>query len=120
MRGLASAAAALAAVGLMGAAPQPTVLHISSHLPQAATVRIDNGPAVQAPGEGVVDVPMRAGRHTLHVTPAHGAPYNAFVNAAPMRLMHWHGRGYWCVNLLIRSIQTYSTAECREDVTDAG
>lgn len=120
MRRLLSAPAVLAAIGLMGAAAPPTLLHISSHLPQAATVRIDNGAPVRVPGEGSTAVRMNAGRHTLHVTPAHGAPYNAFVNAAPMRLMHWRGRGYWCVNLLTRTIQTYSTAECREDVTDAG
>jgi hypothetical protein len=113
-----AASAALAAQTV--AASVPTVLHISSHLPKAARVSLDGKPPVRAPGYGSTIVPVRAGRHMLKVTTATGATYQATLDLKPEALMTWKGRGYWCVNLLERSADVYSTENCEEDVTDAG
>jgi hypothetical protein len=110
--------AALAAQAV--AAGTPTVLHISSHLPKAASVSLDGKPAVRAPGYGSTTVPAAAGHHVLKVVTAAGVTYQAPLDLKPDALMTWKGRGYWCVNLLERSLETYSTENCEEDVTDAG
>ena len=97
-----------------------TVLHISSHLARKAQVAVDGGRAVTAPGEGSTVVAITAGRHVLKVTTASGAVYQADLNLKPETLMTWKGKGYWCVNLLERSVEVYSIENCEEDVTDAG
>jgi hypothetical protein len=102
------------------AAGTPTVLHISSHLPKAAEVSLDGKPAVRAPGYGSTTVPTAAGHHLLKVVTAAGVTYQSALELKPGALMTWKGRGYWCVNLLERSLEVYSTEDCEEDVTDAG
>jgi len=113
----------MAAGALTGAAPAgaaTTVLHIDSHLPKAAKASLDGGKAVTAPGEGSVVVPVAAGTHVLKVTTAAGVTYQTTLTLKPAALMHWHGKGYWCVNLLDHSLEVYSKEDCEEDVTDAG
>lgn len=114
------AAAAAALGGAAWARPAATVLHISSHLPKTARASLDGAPAVPAPGYGSTNVPAGAGRHTLRITTAAGVTYQQVLDLDPGKLMKWHGRGYWCVNLLERSFEVYSTEDCREEVTDAG
>jgi hypothetical protein len=112
-------ATALAGAALArGAAP--TLLHVSSHLPHRATVWVDSGKAVSAPGEGSTSVPITAGHHLLKVRTSTGVTYQADLELKPEALMTWKGHGYWCVNLLERSVDVYSTENCEEDVTDAG
>jgi len=112
------------ALGWLPAAGQAagggTVLHISSHLPTPAKVSIDGRPAVTAPGEGSVVAPIAAGDHVLKVTSAGGVSYEGRLTLRAAQLMRWHGRGYWCVNLLNNQLEPYSREECEEDVTDAG
>jgi len=110
-------AAALAAPALAGA---PTLLHVASHLPHAATVWVDAGKPVSAPGEGSTSVAIAAGHHVLKVRTATGVTYTADLQLKPEALMTWKGHGYWCVNLLEHSLEVYSTEDCEEDVTDAG
>ncbi|HEX7758692.1 MAG TPA: hypothetical protein VF459_04270 [Caulobacteraceae bacterium] len=97
-----------------------TALHISSHLAEAAKVAVDGGKAVTAPGYGSTVVTLGAGHHVLKVTSAEGATYQGTLDLKPGDLMTWHGKGYWCVNLLETSLEPYSKDECQEDVTDAG
>jgi hypothetical protein len=110
----------LALAGAAGAAPGGPVLHISSHLPAAAKVSVDGRPVVVAPGYGSVETPIAAGPHVLAVTAPGGVAYRRPLNLRPQILMHWHGRAYWCVNLLREGVEPYSRDECQEDVTDAG
>jgi hypothetical protein len=117
-----------ACIALTLAATAPTagsstpggVLHISSHLPSAAQVSIDGRPAVTAPGEGEVEATVAAGAHVLKVTGPGGVAYTGHLNLRTSQLMHWHGRAYWCVNLLKTALEPYSRSECQEEVTDAG
>ncbi|HEY3887554.1 MAG TPA: hypothetical protein VGL73_03200 [Caulobacteraceae bacterium] len=117
-----SAAALGAALMACGAtaAPAGPVLHISSHLAKAARVSVDGHAAVTAPGDGSVNTPSAAGRHSLKVTSPGGVAYTGTLTLAPASLMHWHGRDYWCVNLLKDRLEPYSHDECQEEVTDAG
>jgi hypothetical protein len=119
-KALATGLAVALAAGAASAAPARTVLHISSHLPTAAKASLDGGKPVTAPGEGSVVVAAAAGHHVLTVTTAAGVTYKAPLDLKPAALMTWHGKGYWCVNLLDKSLETYSTEDCEEDVTDAG
>jgi hypothetical protein len=112
-----AAAAAFTASAAMAA---PTVLHIASHLPKAAKASLDGGKAVSTPGEGSTVVAVTAGPHVLKVVTSTGVTYQTTLNLKPAALMHWKGRGYWCVNLLEHSVEVYSTEDCQEDVTDAG
>ena len=120
------AAAVVLASGLMAlasaavSAGRGPVLHISSHLPTAARVSIDGRPPVTAPGEGQVETPITPGTHSLKVTGDHGVSYQGRLALDPAQIMRWHGRGYWCVNLLDHGLQPYSRDECEMDVTDAG
>ena len=102
------------------AAAPATVLHVASHLPKAAKVSLDGGKAVSAPGEGSTVLAVAAGHHVLKVVTATGATYQSPLDLSPAKLMKWHGKGYWCVNLLEHSLEVYSTEDCEEDVTDAG
>ncbi len=113
-------AACAALAGQAVAAGAPSVLHISSHLPKAAQASLDGKPAVRAPGYGSTNLPVAAGHHVLKIVTASGATYQAALDLKPAALMTWKGRGYWCVNLLERSLEVYSTEDCEEDVTDAG
>jgi hypothetical protein len=112
--GLVALAAASSAVA------EPTLLHISSHLPKAAKASLDGGKAVTAPGYGSTAVAVTAGQHVLEVVTATGATYQTKLDLKPTALMRWKGKGYWCVNLLEHSVEVYSTEDCDEDVTDAG
>jgi hypothetical protein len=103
-----------------GAAGAPTVLHISSHLPKTAKASLDGKPAVSVEGAGSTDVPAAAGHHVLKIVTSTGAAYTTPLNLTPSVLMRWHGKGYWCVNLLDHSMDIYSKDECEEEVTDAG
>jgi hypothetical protein len=111
---------AAAAASSAAAPPRTTVLHVASHLPRNAKVWLDGGKAAVAPGYGSTILPVGAGHHLLKVTTAAGVTYQTPLDLKREALMTWHGRGYWCVNLLERSLQTYSTEDCEEDVTDAG
>ena len=102
------------------AAPRATVLHVSSHLEKNARISLDGGRAATAPGYGSTSLATVSGHHVLKVTTAAGVTYSADLDLKAADLMSWHGRGYWCVNLLERSLETYSKDECQEDVTDAG
>jgi len=113
-------AAALVCGAVAAKGAEPTVLHISSHLPKRATVTIDAGKPIEAPGYGSTAVAIAAGRHVLSVKTAAGVSYKADLDLKPAALMRWKGRGYWCVNLLEGSVDVYSTEDCEEDVTDAG
>ena len=113
--------AAFAAVAAQAvAASVSTVLHVSSHLPKTAKASLDGKPAVSAPGYGSTNVPAAAGPHVLKIVTAAGVAYEARLDLKPANLMTWKGKGYWCVNLLERSLQVYSTEDCEEEVTDAG
>lgn len=117
---LAAAAAALAArPAHHAAAAGATVLHISSHLAEAAQVTLD-GKTITAPGYGSTTAAVAAGHHVVKVKSANGVDYQAAFDLKPADLMTWKGRGYWCVNLLESSLEHYSKDECQEDVTDAG
>jgi hypothetical protein len=111
---------ALAAAQASGAGTAPTVLHISSHLPKAAKASLDGRPVISAPGYGSTNIPATAGRHVLKIVTAAGVTYQTTLDLKPAALMTWKGRGYWCVNLLERSLEVYSTEDCQEEVTDAG
>ena len=115
--GIAVLGAAIMAPAAMAAGP---VLHISSHLAKASRVSVDGRPAVSAPGYGSVNTPVAAGKHSLKVTSPGGVAYSGALTLAPSSLMHWHGRDYWCVNLLKDQLEPYSHDECQEEVTDAG
>jgi hypothetical protein len=56
----------------------------------------------------------------LKVVTATGVTYQTAFDLKPENLVTWKGKGYWCVNLLERSVDLYSTENCEEDVTDAG
>jgi hypothetical protein len=101
------------------AAPGP-VLHISSHLDDNAQVSVDGKPAVTAPGDGSVETPIAGGAHKLQVTAPHRVSYAKPLMLKPSMMMHWHGRSYWCVNLLKDGLEPYSKAECEEEVEDGG
>ncbi len=115
--GLGAAIAAPAAIGASAGGP---VLHISSHLAKAAQVSVDGHAAVTAPGYGSVQTLVGAGKHSLKITAPGGVAYSGSLTLAPSSLMHWHGRDYWCVNLLKDQLEPYSHDECQEEVTDAG
>jgi hypothetical protein len=111
----------LALAGSAAAAgPGGPVLHISSHLDHAAKVSVDGRPAVVAPGDGSVETPIAAGDHVLSVTAPGGVSYHGQLDLKPTILMHWHGRAYWCVNLLKNALEPYGKDDCQEEVTDAG
>ena len=112
--------AAAAAFAASAAIAEPTVLHIASHLPKAAKASLDGGKAVSAPGEGSTLVPVTAGSHVLKVVTSTGVTYQTTLNLKSGALLHWRGKGYWCVNLLENSVEVYSTEDCEEDVEDAG
>jgi hypothetical protein len=112
--------AAILAPAAMGASAAGPVLHISSHLAKASRVSVDGRPAVTAPGYGSVNTSVAAGKHSLKVTSPGGVAYTGSLTLAPPSLMHWHGRDYWCVNLLKDQLEPYSHDECQEEVTDAG
>jgi hypothetical protein len=116
---VASVAAALAAAQAV-AAGAPTMLHVSSNLPKAAKVSLDGGKLVSAPGQGSTNLAVTAGHHMLKVTTPTGVTYQAPLDLKAANLMTWHGKGYWCVNLLARSLDVYSTEDCEEEVGDAG
>src|ERR1700761_4441914 len=117
--GLTALAACVAATQTL-ATVVPTVLHVSSHLPKAAKASLDGKPAVSAPGQGSTNLPAAAGRHVLKIVTAAGVTYQTTLDLKPAQLMTWKGRGYWCVNLLERSLEVYSAEDCQEEVTDAG
>ena len=121
---LAAVAVLAVAASSASAAIPNTWLHLTSHLPRTATVRLDGGPPVAVAGEGTTDVrlPMAAlaGRHTLTVQQANGARYTVAVAFPPGRMAPYQGRRYWCVNLLAGSVQTYTHDECLMDVSDQG
>jgi hypothetical protein len=116
----------MAVLGVSFAAPAAfaasagPVLHISSHLSKNARVSVDGRPAVTAPGEGEVETPVAAGKHSLKVTAPGGVSYTGSLTVAPPSLLHWHGRSFWCVNLLKDQLEPYTHDECEEEVTDAG
>jgi hypothetical protein len=110
---------AFTAPAAFGASAGP-VLHISSHLARNARVSVDGRPAVTAPGEGEVETPIAAGKHSLKVTAPGGVAYTGSLTVAPGSLLHWHGRSFWCVNLLKDQLEPYTHDECEEEVTDAG
>jgi hypothetical protein len=114
------AALALLAAGSANAAGAPTVLHISSHLEKTAKASLDGRPAVSVEGAGATNVSAVAGRHVLKIVTATGATYTTALDLKASMLMKWHGKGYWCVNLLVHSMDKYDEDECREEVTDAG
>ncbi len=116
--GAVTAFAAALAMTAHGAVPGP-VLHISSHLSDNAQVSVDGKPAVTAPGDGSVETPIVGGAHKLQVTAPHVA-YTKPLMLKPAMMMRWHGRSYWCVNLLKDGLEPYSKAECEEEVEDAG
>lgn len=118
--GVMTLAACAAAATQAGAAGAPTMLHISSHLPKVAKASLDGKPAVSAPGYGSTNIPAGVGHHVLKIVTAAGVTYQTALDLKPAQLMTWKGRGYWCVNLLERSLEVYSTEDCEEDVTDAG
>jgi hypothetical protein len=118
-RATAGLGVALSASAAM-AAPAGPVLHISSHLAKAARVSLDGRAAVTAPGEGQVETPVVAGRHSLKVNGPDGFTYTGSLTLTPATRMHWHGRDYWCVNLLKDRLEPYSRDECQEEVSDAG
>jgi hypothetical protein len=123
MRWMTSVLMAIGALAIASpgeAAPAPTLLHISSHLPKAAKASLDGGKAITAPGYGSTVVALAAGWHVLKVTTSTGATYQATLDLKPAALMRSKGKGYWCVNLLEHSLEVYSTEDCEEDVTDAG
>ncbi|MGA0600590.1 hypothetical protein ACO2Q3_07780 [Caulobacter sp. KR2-114] len=101
------------------AAGGATVLHIASHLAEPAHVTVDGKP-ITVPGYGSTVTPLAAGHHLLKVTSEHGVSYQEAVDVKAGDLMTWHGKGYWCINLLESALQHYSRDECQEDVTDAG
>jgi hypothetical protein len=117
--GMAVLGAAFTASAAVGASAGP-VLHISSHLARNARVSVDGRPAVTAPGYGEVETPIAAGKHSLKVTAPGGVAYTGSLSVAPGSLLHWHGRSFWCVNLLKDQLEPYSHDECQEEVTDAG
>ena len=117
--GMAVLGVAFAAPAAMAASASP-VLHISSHLAQNARVSVDGRPAVTAPGYGEVETPIAAGKHRLKVTAPGGVDYTGSLSVAPGSLLHWHGRSFWCVNLLKNQLEPYTHDECQEEVTDAG
>ena len=98
----------------------PTVLHVSSHLPKAAKASLDGGKAVTVPGDGSTVVSVTAGSHVLKVVTSTGVTYQTTLSLKAASLLHWKGKGYWCVNLLDKSLEVYSTEDCEEDVEDAG
>jgi hypothetical protein len=102
------------------AAAATTVLHIDSHLPKAAKASLDGAKPVIAPSSAGVIIPVTAGTHVLRVTTAAGVTYQTTLDLKPAALMNWHGKGYWCVNLLETSLEVYSKEDCEEDVTDGG
>ena len=102
------------------AAAATTVLHIDSHLPKAAKASLDGAKPVTAPSAAGVVIPVTAGTHVLKVTTAAGVTYQTTLTLKPAALMNWHGTGYWCVNLLEKSLEVYSKEDCEEDVTDGG
>jgi hypothetical protein len=118
--GLMALAVCAAAATQALAAGVPTVLHVSSHLPKAAKTSLDGKPAVSAPGDGSTNIPVAAGRHALKIVTAAGVTYQTTLDLKPAALMTWKGRGYWCVNLLERSLEVYSAEDCQDEVTDAG
>ena len=117
--GMAILGVAFTAPAAFGASAGP-VLHISSHLARNARVSVDGRPAVTAPGEGEVETPIAAGKHSLKVTAPGGVAYTGSLTVAPGSLLHWHGRSFWCVNLLKDQLEPYTHDECEEEVTDAG
>ena len=112
--------AAAVAFAASAAMAEPTVLHIASHLPKAAKASLDGGKAVTVPYEGSTVVPVTAGSHVLKVVTATGLSYQTTLNLKSAALLHWKGKGYWCVNLRENSLEVYSTEDFEEDVTDAG
>jgi len=118
--GLIALAACAAAATQALAAGVPTVLHVSSHLPKAAKASLDGMPAVNAPGYGSTNIAATSGQHVLKIVTAAGVTYQATLDLKAAQLMTWKGRGYWCVNLLGRSLEVYSAEDCQEEVTDAG
>lgn len=114
------AAAALTAFAANAAPPAPTLLHISSHLAHQARASLDGAAAVSVPGYGSTNVPVAAGTHALKITTSAGATYATPLDLKVAALMRWHGKGYWCVNLLAHALEIYSTEDCEEEVTDAG
>ena len=113
--------AALAKTGRHAAsAGGATVLHISSHLAESASVVVDGATPLTAPGYGSTVVALSAGHHVLKVTSHEGAAYQGTLDLKAADLMAWRGKGYWCVNLLEAALEPYSKDECQEDVTDAG
>jgi len=117
--GMAVLGVAFSASAAIGA-PAGPVLHISSHLAKNAKVSVDGRPTLTAPGEGEVETPIAAGKHSLKVTAPGGVSYTGLLTVAPGSLLHWHGRSFWCVNLLKDQLEPYSHDECEEEVTDAG
>ena len=118
--GTADAKAARRRAPAKPAAAPATVLHISSHLAEPAQVSVDGKPNVTAPGYGSTVVAIAAGHHTLKVSSKEGVAYQGTLDLDPAAVMSWHGKGYWCVNLLETALEPYSQEECQEDVTDAG
>jgi hypothetical protein len=120
-----SGLALAAAVGLLcasgaEAAPGRPILHISSHLSQAARVSVDGAAPLSAPGEGSVETPVAAGAHVLKVAGPGDVAYQGALTLDAHQLMRWHGRAYWCVNLLQDRLEPYTRDECQEEVTDGG
>jgi hypothetical protein len=112
--------AAMALLAASAAMAETTVLHIASHLSKNAKASLDGGKPVVAPGEGSTLVAASAGSHVLKVVTSTGATYQTTLNLKSAALLHWKGKGYWCVNLLEHSLEVYSTEDCEEDVEDAG
>jgi hypothetical protein len=112
--------AAVAAFAGSAAMAAPTVLHIASHLTKPGKASLDGGKAVIVPVDGSTLVAATAGSHVLKVTTATGVTYQQTLDLKTAKLLHWKGKGYWCVNLLESSLEVYSTEDCQEDVEDAG
>ena len=63
---------------------------------------------------------VSAGATTVDEASATGVSYHQTLDLKTAKLLHWKGKGYWCVNLLESSLEIYSTEDCQEDVEDAG
>jgi hypothetical protein len=117
---LGSITATMALLSASAAMAETTVLHVASHLPKAAKASLDGGKAVTVPGDGSTVVSVTAGSHVLKVVTSTGVTYQTTLSLKAASLLHWKGKGYWCVNLLDKSLEVYSTEDCEEDVEDAG
>ena len=52
-------------------------------------------------------MPATAGHHVLKIVTSTGATYTTPLDLRSGMVMNWHGKGYWCVNLLDHSMDKY-------------